>query len=121
MIDLAIIGHWDNKECAIPLWIMNDILIGFEILSDDHYIIIDTSPLNWQSPSLPKWELNYPEDDNAETYVLNTDLFQNNTLYLKIAGGNLFVSDFNKNEELKFFERIASTIIPEIDEIDFEE
>jgi hypothetical protein len=120
-IDLAIIGHWNNKEYAIPLWIMNDILIGFEILSKEYFAIIDAFSLNWQSPSYPGGSLKNSDDDKTEIYVLNSDLFQNNILYLKIAGGNIFVSDFNKNEELKFFERIASTIIPELDDINFEE
>ena len=120
-IDLAFIGHWENRELAIPLWIMSDILVGFEILSDGQYFVLDAFPLSWQSPFLPKLKNNSPKDDNAEIYVLNDKIFQEKTLYLKITGGNIFVSDFNRIDELKFFERIATTIIPEIDDIDFGE
>jgi len=120
-IDLAFIGYWENQEFAIPLWIMSDILVGFEILSEDQYSVLDAFPLSWQSPFLPKWKINTPKENNAEIYVLNGEVFQDETLYLKITGGNVFISDFNWIDELKFFERIASTIIPEIDDIDFEE
>ena len=120
-IDLAIIGHWENKEFAIPLWIMNDILIGFEIIPADQYYILDTSPLEWKSPYLPNQRIFISDSDNEETYVLDSELFQENILYLKIARGSIFISDFNQETALKFFERIASTVIPEIDETNQEE
>ena len=120
-IDLALTGYWENKEYAIPLWIMNDILIGFEIISSDRYHIIDSLSLKWNSPYLPSSGFIKNTSDTDKIYVINSNLFTGNSLYLKISHGVVFISDFSQEDEVNFFKRIASTVIPEIDELNPEE
>ena len=100
---------------------MNDILIGFEIISSDFYHILDSSPLQWHSPYLFDQGSNTFTNDSDDVYVINSNIFTGTNLYIKIAYGNIFISNFNQEDEINFFERIASTVIPEIDEFNQEE
>ncbi|MHA1994596.1 MAG: hypothetical protein ACW97Z_08660 [Candidatus Hodarchaeales archaeon] len=112
-INLALIGHWKNKKLAIPLWIMNDTLIGFEILPDGIYSVLDSFSLNFESP------FNHltPNAKNKDFLVFDNEVYYGNTLYLKIINDSLILSDFHQIDELAFFKRIASTVLPEIDEV----
>ena len=112
-VDLALLGTWKNQILAIPLWILNDTLIGFEILSSANFSVLDSFSLNFDSPFN-----RLPQDTtkNNKFLVLDNDVFYGNTLYLKIINDSLLLSDYQQIDELAFFERIASTFIPEIDE-----
>ena len=46
-IELALLGYWEKRQYAIPLWIMKDLLLGFDVISDDHFEILDSEPLTW--------------------------------------------------------------------------
>ncbi len=111
MVDLALLGHWNNEQLAIPLWIMNDTLIGFEILSYRNYSVIDSSLLKFK----PSFHQTHNKSHKKDHYVMDNELFNGNRLYLKIINNSLLISDYNHIDDLAFFERIASTIIPELD------
>jgi len=111
-VNLALLGHWNNRQLAIPLWIMNDTLIGFEILSSEKYSVIDSFPLNFESA----FDQITPNTKSNNYYALDNELYHGNVLYLKIINDSIILSDYQQIDELAFFERIASTMIPEIDE-----
>ena len=49
-IDLALTGFWNMKEIAIPLWILDDTLIGFETIQEEgQFTVLDSFPLYWQT------------------------------------------------------------------------
>ena len=112
IVDLALLGRWKNQNLAIPLWIMNDTLIGFEILPSVNYSVIDSYPLNFESPFTQISQ----DTKNVKVSVLNDELHDGNMVYLKIINNSLILSDYQQIDELAFFERIASMVIPEIDE-----
>jgi len=116
-IDLAITGFWKMKEIAIPLWIMNDTLIGFEIISGEgHYQILDSFPLHWENPVTPHTSKIVTRFETTEKFVLDDDIFCGDTIYLKIDRENIIIANIKPFDDLKFFERIASAVIPEIDD-----
>ena len=43
-IELALIGFWETKQIAIPLWILNENLLGFEIITLN-FTILDSETL----------------------------------------------------------------------------
>ena len=116
-IDLALTGFWNKNEIAIPLWILDDILIGFEIIqAEGQYQIIDSFPLYWKIPVTQQTSKELARSETKEIFVLDADVFCGNTIYLKIEQNSIMIANINPFDDLKFFERIASAIIPEIDE-----
>ncbi|PWI47229.1 hypothetical protein CEE45_12600 [Candidatus Heimdallarchaeota archaeon B3_Heim] len=111
-VDLAFLGRWKNQKLAIPLWIMDDTLIGFEILSAANYSMIDSYLLTFESPFTKISQ----DTKNTEVSILDNDLYHGNMLYLKIMNNSIILSDYQQIDELAFFERITSVVIPEIDE-----
>ncbi len=115
IVDLALIGCWDNKQFAIPLWIMKDLLLGFEVISAENFTILDSEPLNWsQTISVDSNKNNSSDDEKLDLFILSDDFFQGQKIYFKLEGGRIVVSKYFN--ELEFFDRIAKTTIPEIDE-----
>ena len=114
-IDLALLGYWENRQFAIPLWIMNDLLLGFEIIPSRDFNVLDSEPLMWsQQVSKGRKDVN-PAFNNELGYIfLNDGIFQGQKIYFKLEGGQIVVSKYY--DELKFFQRIAQTGIPELDE-----
>ncbi|MHA1541753.1 MAG: hypothetical protein ACTSQH_02110 [Candidatus Hodarchaeales archaeon] len=116
-IDLALTGFWNMKKIAIPLWILNETLVGFEIIQDEsHYQILDSFPLYWKTPVSHQTTGGYTRSETNEKIVLDTDIFCGNTIYLKIKQKNIMISNINPQDDLQFFKRIASAVIPEIDD-----
>jgi hypothetical protein len=118
-IELALIGYWENKQMAIPLWILKDILIGFEIISSEEFSFLDSEPLKW-NPSQQSSGLQgkFPQTKGTKIIVFDDEIFKESKIFFKINKGEISVSEhFN---ELEFFHRIAQTIIPELDELEEE-
>ena len=116
-IDLAITGYWKKKKIAIPLWIMNDTLIGFEVIPEEHqYKILDSFPLHWKNPVIQQTSYFVTKSETTEKIVLDNDIFCADTIYLKIEKNYLMIANIDFSNDLKFFERIASVVIPEIDD-----
>ncbi len=116
-IDLAITGYWKMKKIAIPLWILNDTLIGFEIIPDEgQFKILDSFPLHWQTPVLQQTSKIVTRSEVNKLFVLDNDFFCGDTIYLKIEKCEIMIANINPSDDLKFFERIASAVIPEIDD-----
>jgi hypothetical protein len=116
-IDLAITGYWKKKKIAIPLWIMNDTLIGFEVIPEERqYKILDSFPLHWKTPVIQQTSFIVTKSETSENIVLDNDIFCGDTIYLKIEKNNLMIVNIDQSNDLKFFERIASVVIPEIDD-----
>lgn len=114
-VDLALLGYWENKRFAIPLWIINDLFLGFEIVPAENFTILDSEPIIWsQLVSMRERVVNSLYNDNSSYIFLNDGIFQGQKIYFKLEGGQIVVSKYYN--ELKFFERIAQTDIPEIDE-----
>ena len=114
-INLALIGYWEDKRYAIPLWFLNELLLGFEIIHTDECSILDSEPLscnletNFYTNEISKL------DKIPEILLFEDDLFQGKKIFLKINKGNISVSEYF--DELGFLERIAQTEIPEIDKL----
>ena len=70
-VELALLGCWENKQFAIPLWIMKDLLLGFEIISSDNFIILDSEPLNWSPPVSLENEKIYSQYKNIDLVILS--------------------------------------------------
>ena len=118
-IDLALIGNWNTQQLAIPLWIINDELMGFDFLPiNEKYEILDSFPLIWKNPIEEITTNPQTRTIKTESFVIDNDLFISNTVNLRIEMNSIVIANTNPIDELKFFERIASTIIPEIDDED---
>lgn len=117
-IDLALLGYWEKRQYAIPLWIMKDLLLGFEVIPDEHFEILDSEPLTWsQGITATKNQRNSSPLAVSNLVILNDDdFFQGQKIYFKLEGSNINVSRYFN--ELEFFDRIARAKIPEIDELD---
>jgi hypothetical protein len=115
-IDLALTGFWNKEKIAIPLWILNDTLIGFEIILGEGHQILDSFPLYWQTPVTQQTTEILTGPETKENIVLEDDAFCGNSIYLKIEQKVIMIVNINPYDDLKFFERIASAVIPEIDE-----
>ncbi|MFX0050170.1 MAG: hypothetical protein ACFFAJ_06305 [Candidatus Hodarchaeota archaeon] len=113
-INLALIGYWEEKQYAIPLWILKDILFGFEIITTDSFLILDSELQYWTQPTLIS-NNNKLKDENSSLVLLGEDFFIGQKIYLKLDKGQIYVSDYFN--DLEFFKRIAQTEIPELDEI----
>ena len=70
-VELALLGYWENKQFAIPLWIMKDLLLGFEIISSDNFIILDSEPFNWSPPVSLEKEKIYSQYKNIDLVILS--------------------------------------------------
>jgi hypothetical protein len=117
-IELALIGLWENQQIAIPLWILNEKLLGFEIILPSKFSILDSEPLIWNSPSLRSNQTNFSQISEEKVTILAEDIFKNDKIFFKIYRNEISISEHYN--EVDFFERIASIIIPELDEIEEE-
>jgi len=108
--DLALIGHWNNKNYSIPLWTMQDLLLGFEIIEEESFVILDEEPLLFID-ILKKYQPSF--EDNETLIVLEENIFKNQKIFLEINDRIIFITEYFN--ELDFFDRIARTVIPEID------
>lgn len=116
-IDLALLGYWENNQFAIPLWIMKDLLLGFEVIPAEHFVILDSEPLTWSRPiSITNKHIDSSRKEEFDIIILSDDFFQGQKIYFRLEGGHIVISQYLN--ELEFFDRIARTNIPEIDEPD---
>ncbi|MHA1946986.1 MAG: hypothetical protein ACXAC6_13495 [Candidatus Hodarchaeales archaeon] len=116
-IDLALTGFWNKNKIAIPLWILDESLIGFEIIqAEGQYQIIDSFPLYWKTPVTQQTSKGLARAETKELIALDTDIFCGNTIYFRIEQNSIMIASTNPQDDLKFFERIASAVIPEIDD-----
>ncbi|MFX1538273.1 MAG: hypothetical protein ACFFDI_29115, partial [Promethearchaeota archaeon] len=116
-IELALLGHWEERQYAIPLWIMKDLLLGFEVIPDEHYEVLDSEPLTWsQNKSDVQNQKSAYSSTESNLVLLNDDFFQGQKIYFKLEGSSINVSRYFN--ELELFDRIARANIPEIDELD---
>jgi hypothetical protein len=113
-VDLALLGIWDDRQLAIPLWIVNDTLIGFEIITSLDFSVLDSSPLKFESPFDQFTTIRLHE----EFYTLNSDVSISSVLHFRISDNCIHLSDYQQDYDLAFFEKIASTSIPELDKTD---
>ncbi|MFX1505140.1 MAG: hypothetical protein ACFFDC_03405 [Promethearchaeota archaeon] len=115
-IELALLGSWEERQYAIPLWILKDLLLGFEVVSPKQFEILDSEPLTWfqQKTTTHKQKISLPSEPNL--VILDDDFFQGEKIYFKLKGNNISVSRYFN--EIEFFDRIARANIPEIDELD---
>ena len=121
-IELALIGTWEGREFAIPLWIMEDLLlIGFEVLQDLEFSIIDANPLRWYTSPFSKASHLKIHKDIPEYVILSQDIFLGDKIYLILETVNnacqlTITTDFFR--ELELFDRITQIDIPELDELE---
>ncbi|MFX0014773.1 MAG: hypothetical protein ACFFB2_00765 [Promethearchaeota archaeon] len=115
-IELTLLGYWETKRYAIPLWILKDLLLGFEVISVDYFQILDSEPLIWNHRNFLTIDWNYSLKNTEPTRIVYDDeLFQGQKIYFKLEGNHIKISRYFN--EVEFFDRIARTIIPEIDEL----
>lgn len=110
-VDLALIGTWNSQNIAIPLWIMHDTLIGFEIITSFDFSVLDSLSLKFESVlgQISR------EDMSKSLCSLDSDSSKRSTFHFRISDGIIHISEHPQDYESVFFERIASTAIPEID------
>ncbi|MFW9905907.1 MAG: hypothetical protein ACFFFH_16415 [Candidatus Thorarchaeota archaeon] len=115
-IELALLGSWEGRQHAIPLWILKDLLLGFEVISSEQYEILDSEPLTWlqQKTTTSKQKISLSLDPNL--IILDDDFFQGEKIYFKLEDNTITISRYFN--EMEFFDRIARASIPEIDELD---
>ena len=109
-VDLALVGYWDNYNYAIPLWTLQDLLLGFEIIEKKNFVILDEEPLLFID-RLNKNQLSFK--DNKTYIIFEENVFRKEKIFLEINNKNIFITEYFN--ELDFFERVARTSIPEID------
>lgn len=115
-IELALLGYWEKRHYAIPLWIIKDLLLGFEVIPNEQFEILDSEPLTWSQGKIePKNQKDLCLGD-SNLVILNDEFFQDQKIYFKLEGSTINVSRYFN--ELEFFDRIARAKIPEIDELD---
>ncbi|MHA1941915.1 MAG: hypothetical protein ACW97P_09330 [Candidatus Hodarchaeales archaeon] len=114
-IDLAIVGYWNNEQYAIPLWILEETLFGFEIISGDNYEIRDSFQLEWTSFNSHLSCQHWVSDEEIQFSTLSNSLFNKNAIYFEINKSKISIANHQYSSELAFFEKIANTMIPEID------
>ncbi|MHA2244295.1 MAG: hypothetical protein ACXADY_04960 [Candidatus Hodarchaeales archaeon] len=115
-VELALLGYWENKQFAIPLWIMKDLLLGFEIISLDNFIILDSKSLNWSPPVSLENNKIYSQYKNLDLVFLSDDIFQGQKIFFKLEKSQINVSKYF--DEYKFFNRISNTHLPKSDELE---
>jgi hypothetical protein len=118
-IELALLGYWEESYYAIPLWIMNDLLLGFEVIPYEQFKILDSELLTWpqRKNDITNQKLSLRSTE-SNLIILDDDFFQrqNQKIYFKLQGSTINLSRYFN--ELELFDRIARTKIPEIDELD---
>jgi hypothetical protein len=107
-IELALLGYWQNKQYTIPLWMIRDLLLGFEIISTKDFTILDSEPLSW-SPFVKSRDLN--QGEKVEFLIQEEDLLYGNKIFLKIENSQINVSEYSS--AFNFFNRIAQTDFPD--------
>ncbi len=110
-IDIALIGICNDEPIGIPLWIMDDILLGFEVKSIKNYIILDRLPLKWYPPTIITGSKQNLHKKDATSIILSDGLFQKKKIYLKIENNQIFISEYLTDQEV--FERIVNVDIPD--------
>ena len=114
VIDLALIGYWEKEQYIIPLWILNDLLLGFEILPAIDILILDSKKILCTTPVLTDEELSLENNQASYLMVFCNDFFHQQKIYFKLEKDHL--SLLNYSREIEFFQRIAQAFIPELDE-----
>jgi len=113
-IELALLGYWERRQYAIPLWIMREILLGFDVISDNYFEILDSEPLTWSQGKIDNQKISVLTESTLA--FLTDDFFQGKKIYFKLEGSYISVSRYFN--ELELLDRIARAKIPEIDEVD---
>ena len=113
-IELALLGYWEKRQYAIPLWIMRDLLLGFDVIFDNYFKILDSEPLTWSQEKIDNLKIS-PLTESSLAF-LTDDFFQGQKIYFKLEGSSISVSRYFN--ELELLDRIARAKIPEIDEVD---
>ncbi|MHA2248416.1 MAG: hypothetical protein ACXADY_25940 [Candidatus Hodarchaeales archaeon] len=108
--EIALLGYWENKEMAIPLWIIDDLLLGFEVISDEEYQVLSSEPLNWVYP-LTHEDISFIAGNGVVS--LDEDIYRNRKIFFELKRTFISLSAFN---ELEIFERIANVDLPEVDD-----
>ena len=111
-IELALLGYWEGRQYAIPLWILKDLLLGFDIIADSYFEILDSEPLAWSQGKNDAVNQRIP----TELAFLTDDFFQGEKVYFKLEGSSISVTRYFN--ELELLDRIARAKIPEIDEVE---
>lgn len=110
-VDLALLGYWQNKRFAIPLWIIRDLLLGFEVISSEFFSILDSEPIRWSS--FKKLD-SISQDDRVEL-IQEENLLYGKKIFLKIEKSKISVTESPKAFEFLF--RIAQTDLLDQEEI----
>jgi hypothetical protein len=111
-VNLALIGQWEGKNHAIPLWILRDLLLGFEVIKPELFMILDTEKLYW--PSIRILDDSKQKKEDSYVVFLKEDIFSNKKVHLQLKNKHISVSKYY--DEIGFFEWIARTKIPELDD-----
>ncbi|MHA2224702.1 MAG: hypothetical protein ACXAC8_05835 [Candidatus Hodarchaeales archaeon] len=113
VIDLALIGYWEKEQYVIPLWILKDLLLGFEILPVKDILILDSKKINCTTSVLTDEELSLEDNQTLYLMVFCNDFFHKQKIYFKLEKNQ--ISLLNYSREIEFFQRIAQAFIPELD------
>lgn len=113
IINLALIGLWQGEQFAIPLWILKDLLIGFEVITPDTFTVLDSEPLSWVLPNLVNRESIQFRNNNVGVVLFGKDIFQGQKIFFRLDKRQISICEYFN--ELEFFTRIAQTEIPELD------
>ena len=113
-IEMALVGWCNKEQVAIPLWILHERLLGFEVISFPEFDILDSLPLNWITKTLPDQSDQLFIPTTREEIMFQDDIFMKHKLFLRIVKKNIFLS--TEIDEHEFFQRIAETDIPELDD-----
>jgi len=112
-VEMALVGLWNFNLVAIPLWILHKRLLGFEVIQSREFEIIDSIPLKW-SRTIHQLDFEPIQPMEHLEYIFENDIYINNRLYLRVDNKRIFISE--EIDEQEFFERIAKTDIPELDD-----
>lgn len=111
-VELAILGHWQNKQYAIPLWMIRDLLLGFEVISTEDFAILDSEPMKWSQIVKSK---DFSQCEKVEFILQEEDILHGDKIYFKIENGQIFVSEYSN--AFDFFNRIAQIDLPGQNEV----
>ncbi len=113
-MEMALVGWCNNEQVAIPLWILHERLLGFEVIASSEFDILDSIPLKWITNDLPEQSNQYFLPMTSDEFIIQEDFFLKSKLFLRIDENQIFLSVEIDEEE--FFKRIAETDIPELDD-----
>jgi len=111
-VNLALIGQWEGKCYAIPLWILRDLLLGFEVIASELFTILDSEEIYW--PSIRFFNNSTQKKDCSYVVFLEEDIFHDQKVFLQLKKNQITLSKYY--DEIGFFELIARTKIPELDD-----